>query len=59
MRILAIFLDWLKNPIDVAPEWQLSRLLASFDYAIVSYLDDILILSYEDESRTAELLALL
>jgi hypothetical protein len=43
----------------VAPDYHYSALLDSFDYALVSYLDDFLLVSYEDEARTASLMDLL
>lgn len=54
VRLLNIFLDWLKNPATGANH-PLAARLASFDYALVTYLDDILIASYESRPRTQQL----
>ena len=54
-----MFVAWLKNPMQVAPDFCFSELLDSYDYAIISYLDDFLIVSYESESRSQSLMDLL
>ena len=50
---------WLKAPLEVAPDFPLSRELASFDFTLLAYLDDILFVSYMPKERTRRLVLLL
>lgn len=43
----------------VAPNFYWSRRLAAFQYKMVVYMDDILVLSYDSDSHTRRLIALL
>jgi hypothetical protein len=43
----------------VAPNFVWSKRLAQFDYQILVYMDDLLFLSYEDDSTTTTLIELL
>lgn len=56
MHIFNLFCQWLKAPLDIAPDFKYSRILAKFDYKLIVYMDDILIASYMSEERTARLL---
>ena len=52
-------MNWLKAPMAVAPDFPLSSILADYNYAIVVYMDDLLIVSYDDKCKTRSLLKLL
>ena len=54
-----MFLTWLRGPRSTAPDFAYSRLLVDFDYKLLVYMDDVLIISYMPHARTAALLALL
>ena len=43
----------------MAPSFIYSQLLAQYDYQLLVYMDDILLVSYMDNKRTSALLALL
>ena len=43
----------------LAPDFWMSRLLASFDFALLVYMDDLLFVSYMDFERTQELIRVL
>jgi hypothetical protein len=52
IRLVSLFIDWLKNPMSVAPEFPFSAELAKYNYTIIAYLDDFLIVSYDNLQAT-------
>lgn len=52
-------MNWLKAPLAVAPDFTLSSTLSQYDYSIVVYMDDLLIVSYENKCKTRSLLRML
>ena len=52
-------MNWIKAPLAVAPDFPLSSILADYNYAIVVYMDDLLVVSYDDKGKTRSLLRLL
>lgn len=52
-------MGWLKAPLTVAPDFKYSHILAEFDFNLVAYMDDLLIVSYMSHARTKRLLRLL
>lgn len=59
VKLLSAFVDWLKDPMGVAPDFEWSPRLARFDYRVLAYLDDFLFVSYENFSRSQALMRLL
>ena len=45
MKLLGLLIGWLHAPLSVAPQFDLSHLLAAYEYDILIYLDDILFVS--------------
>ena len=53
VKLLGVFLTWLRAPMSVAPDFVYYRLLAGFDYKLLVYMDDVLIISYMPHTSTA------
>lgn len=58
--MMQTFVQWLRTPLEVAPDFPLSKLLARYDFDVMVYLDDLLFVCREPEySRASELLNIL